>query len=221
MRIVNSRTLEGLPEHSDLILIAVKDDVIGAVASTVKGKGDIVAHTSGSVPANVLAGTGRQYGVFYPMQTFSKGVSLDYSEIPFFVEGNDEDAENKLKGYAVMVSDNVKTADSDARRQLHLAAVFACNFTNALVGAADEILREKGMDYKVMLPLLKQTVAKLERLTPEEAQTGPASRLDMRVLEKHMEMLEDKRLLREIYSDISALIMLRSELENTKETKDI
>lgn len=212
VRIVNSRTLEGLPEHSDLILIAVKDDVIEEIASKVKGKGDIIAHTSGSVPANVLEGTAGRFGVFYPMQTFSKDVGLNYEEIPFFIEGSDVEAEDALKSYAGLISDNVNVADSDDRRQLHLAAVFACNFTNALVGAADDILRERGMDYKVMLPLLKQTVGKLETLTPEEAQTGPASRHDMNVLEKHMKMLEDKPLLREIYSGISDLILRKGKL---------
>ncbi len=206
---VNPHTLEGMPEYADFVIISVKDSVIGEVAQRLPGKHGIMAHTSGSIPMSELEGCGNAYGVFYPLQTFTKGVELDYSEIPFFIEGNTEETTASLSEVARLISENVREADSESRKMLHLASVFACNFSNCLVGIADKLLKDCGMDYKVLLPLLKQTVTKLDLLTPAEAQTGPAARLDTPVMNRHMEMLNDmgKQNLAEIYADLSAEIM--------------
>lgn len=203
IHMVNPHTLEGMPEHVDIAIISVKDDVVAEMAERIKGRAGIVAHTSGSCPLDCLKGSAPSTGVFYPMQTFTKGVDLDYSEIPFFIEGSDEKTEKKLMDLARLISGNVRKADSIGRRQLHLAAVFACNFTNRMMGIADEILKEHGMDYTVMLPLLKQTMEKLSSIPPGEAQTGPAVRGDMGVMQAHLKMLEDKPELRDIYKLIS------------------
>lgn len=186
---VNSRTLEGLPEYSDVIIIAVKDDAIAEVASRLKGKCGILCHTSGSIPIDVLTGCAPHIGVLYPMQTFSKNVELDYSSIPFFAEASDSDTEKCLAALASTVSDKVCHADSAGRKRLHIAAVFACNFANHLVAIADSLLHEDGLDYRVLLPLLHQTVDKLDRVSPHEAQTGPASRHDLGVINSHLSML--------------------------------
>lgn len=202
---VDPHTLEGLPEYADFVIISVKDSVIGDVAEKINCKFGIIAHTSGSVPMSVLAGCGSHYGVFYPLQTFTKGEHLCYSDIPFFIEGNFAETSASLCNLAGMISENVRTADSEARKILHLASVFACNFSNCLVGIADEILRKHGMDYRLLLPLLNQTVAKLSHLTPGEAQTGPAARLDLPVVNAHVKMLYDmgNHNWAEIYEDLS------------------
>lgn len=209
---VNPHSFEGMPGYADIVIISVKDSVIESVAENVSGKHGVVAHTSGSVPMSALAGKAGEYGVFYPLQTFSKNIELDYSEIPFFIEGNTPQASEALSNLAGLISNSVREVDSDSRKVLHLASVIACNFSNALVGIADDILREKGMDYTVLLPLLRQTIAKLYRLTPSEAQTGPASRLDMNVVDSHEAMLLDmgKSNLAEIYKDISDEIIKKT-----------
>lgn len=215
--IVNSRTLEGLPSSTDVALIAVKDMAIAEVAARLKGKAGTIAHTSGSTPMEVLKDSAPAYGVFYPMQTFTKGVELDYSDIPFFIEGSDTATADTLSRIAASISDSVVAADSERRRLLHLASVFACNFSNHLVAIADEILKGDGMDYRMLLPLLRQTVKKLETLSPAEAQTGPAARLDFKIMNRHIEMLQDRPVLREIYEDLSADI-IRSRGENGAES---
>lgn len=189
INIINSRTLDNLPDHSDIILISVKDDAIGSVAQRVAGKADLIAHTSGSVSINILKDCAKHYGVFYPLQTFSKNSELDYHEIPFFIEGNDTETVDNLKTIAQSISPKVFEADSAKRKRLHIAAVFACNFSNHLVAIADDLLQEDGMDYKVLLPLLKETVRKLDTLTPKDAQTGPAIRNDKKVMSAHEDML--------------------------------
>lgn len=207
---VDPHTLENMPESCDVALIAVKDDAIATVASGIGGRAAITAHTSGSVPISVLSESSGGFGVFYPMQTFSKDSELDYSEIPFFIEGSDPDTEEILMNLAAAVSRKVEKADSTTRRRLHLAAVFACNFTNRLVGIADEILSECGLDYTVMLPLLRQTVSKLDSLRPEQAQTGPAARKDLKVIDAHLEMLSDKPGLQDLYRNLSSQIIDKS-----------
>lgn len=207
---VNPRTLEGLPPQCDVAVISVKDDVIEEIARRISGRADIIAHTSGSKPIDVLAGCAKATGVFYPMQTFTKDVPLEYSEIPFFIEGSDSDSETVLCDLARLISPNVRLAGSDDRRKLHLAAVFACNFTNALIGVADDLLHENGMDYTVMLPLIRQTVAKLYSVPPKDAQTGPAARHDMSVINRQHDMLESKPELQSIYDSISSLILSKN-----------
>lgn len=204
---VNPRTFEGMPATCDVALISVKDDAVAEVASRIEGKACVVAHTSGSIPASALANAAKRYGVFYPMQTFSKDVALDYSTIPFFIEGCDRQTEEILTDLARRISSNVTVADSTTRKRLHLAAVFACNFTNRLIGIADEILNECGLDYKAMLPLLEQTVDKLHKLSPSEAQTGPAVRNDFKVINAHLEMLDSKPRLRTLYQELTSQII--------------
>ena len=205
--LVNSRTLEGLPDHSDVILIAVKDDAITEVAARVSGKASILAHTSGSIPIEALKGYAENYGVFYPLQTFSKDKELDYKEIPFFIEGSSKSAADMLTSLASLISKNVYEADSDKRKRLHIAAVFACNFANHLVGIADDILKENGMDYTMLLPLLKETIGKLYLLPPSMAQTGPAVRNDTTVMKAHEEMLTDNPEYLGIYRALSQSII--------------
>lgn len=205
--LIDSRTLANLPTESDICLICVSDSAIPEVASRLKGKADIVAHTSGSIQMDVLAPDSKNYGVFYPLQTFTKGVKLLYSEIPFFIEGNNSETTERLINLASLISDRVIKADSEKRRQLHLASVFACNFANNLVTIADDILQQSGMDYTLLLPLLRQTVEKLYELSPALAQTGPAARKDYPVIEAHLSLLEANKAYQEIYRLMTENIM--------------
>lgn len=210
--VVNPHTLEELPDDADIILISVNDDAIREVAlKCVVTLGNhantLIAHTSGSVGIEVLNGCSDKTGVFYPLQTFSRNVPLEYHEIPFFIEGSDTEASDRLADLARMISGHVYEADSDKRRRLHIAAVFACNFSNYLVSVADTLLQEQDMDYRVLLPLLKETVRKLEKVSPADAQTGPAARGDRKVITKHLQALSPHPDFRQIYSLLSESII--------------
>ena len=204
--LVNPHSLEGLPSKADIILISVKDKAIGEVVNNLPGSNAIIAHTAGSVPMEILKGKSEHYGVFYPLQTFSKDIELNYSEIPVFIEGSTPETIKNLKETASLFSEKVLEADSQARKQLHLASVFACNFSNALAGIAQGILNESDLDFSVLIPLMKQTVDKLEKLSPKDAQTGPAVRGDIQIMENHLKMLQNQPLLQEIYSLLSSYI---------------
>lgn len=228
---VNSRTLQGMPVEPDLILMCVSDDAIAEVAEKLRianinheQSQPILVHTAGSVSMDVLKDKSDKIGVFYPLQTFSKESDLDYSCIPVFIEGNTEEVKEKLREVAELITQDIRYADSATRQRLHLASVFACNFTNAMAIMAEDILKDTGLPFSTLLPLMHQTVKKLDHLEPKASQTGPAKRNDRQVIEHHLEMLEKHgeegvyagNYLKDIYALISDYIQ-----ETTKPNKDV
>lgn len=205
---VNPHTLEELGDDAGFILISVKDDAIREVAEKLSGTSSVVAHTSGSTPIDVFNGLGiDRHGVFYPLQTFSSDVKLDYNEIPFFIEAESSETSEMLKALARQISGNVYDADSEKRKKLHLASVFACNFVNHLWTISDRILSENGLDFDMLRPLIKETTAKLGRTTPFEGQTGPAVRNDLKILDLQREQLESDPEILNIYNILSDSII--------------
>ena len=199
--------ISALTHHADAIIIAVKDDALPKVALQIAGLNPScpIFHTAGSIPAATLGGVAH-YGVIYPMQTFSKERRVDFSRVPFFIEASDDETLNVARTLASTVSSQVTVLDSDRRRQLHLAAVFACNFTNHCYALAAHILERCGLDFRVMLPLIEETAAKVETMHPREAQTGPAVRYDQTVLQRQIRMLDDMPIARQIYELMSKSI---------------
>ena len=166
----------------------------------------LLVHTAGSIPMNIWEGYAERYGVFYPMQTFSKQRAVDFREVPFFIEAKRPEDVELLKAVAGTLSEKVYEADSEQRRSLHLAAVFTCNFTNHMYALAAELLEKYHLPFDVMLPLIDETARKVHELPPCDAQTGPAVRYDENVINKHLSMLEDTPALQEIYKLMSKSI---------------
>ncbi|MDE6010229.1 MAG: DUF2520 domain-containing protein [Muribaculaceae bacterium] len=196
---------------AECYIIAVKDECVAEVAARIKpvSPGVIVTHTSGSVPLDELKNhlpDGTKCGVFYPLQTFTRGVDMDYTRIPFLIEGSDSISTRRLIQYARMISDNVREADSAQRGLYHIAAVLTCNFANHLCTLADEFLSAHGEDFNVLLPLLEQTVSKFRHTPPASAQTGPAVRGDDRIISAHLEKLSEFPDTAEIYRYITGSI---------------
>lgn len=189
---------------ADLYLMSVTDDSIKQLVQRIIGCGGIWVHTSGSVDVDVFEGWRGRYGVFYPLQTFSKNKSVDMSHVPFFIEGCDTSVETELVALASKISGKVSVLGSEGRRRLHIAAVFACNFVNYMWTVADRQLRMCGADIHALDPLLKETMEKIATVSPLEAQTGPARRGDMHVIERHIAMLD--RADAELYKLISRQI---------------
>ena len=196
---------------ADIYIIAVKDDAILEVAknlSLLKLKG-IVVHTSGSVDMTVLKNASTQIGVYYPLQTFFSGAIINWKAAPLLVEANTPSAYKKLHILAASVSDIVKKVDSKKRLQLHLAAVFACNFTNAMYVTAYQLIEThlSKKDTVLLFPLMQQSFDKLKTTHPITAQTGPAKRNDKQVMKKHLELLMPNKELIKVYELLSNLIV--------------
>ena len=127
-------------------------------------------------------------------------------EVPLSVESNDKMVENELFAFAGRLSPTVQLMGEAQRLVLHRAAIFGCNFTNAMYAIAYDILRENNIDWRMILPLLENTLDKVKTMNPHDAQTGPAKRGDQNIIRMHQEALQDERL-REIYRLMSDYIM--------------
>ena len=171
------------------------------------GRGYFFLHTAGSVPMSVFPSNiqspprglgGLHYGVLYPMQTFSKDKSVNFREIPCFVEASDSNTLEEIKALASKVSDHVVEMSSEKRKKLHLAAVFACNMVNHCYRLAEKVLEEEGIDFSLYLPLIQETANKVKELSPRKAQTGPMVRYDKKIMDAQIALIDDERT-RQIY----------------------
>lgn len=203
---VNSHTLESLPLEADVFIVAVKDAALAdVIREATKGReNQLFVHTAGSMPMVMFKGLTAHYGVFYPMQTFSKERLVDFNDISVFLETNDDASMERLKMLAATLTTHIYELDSEGRKQLHLAAVFACNFVNHCYALSAEVLAAKGLPFSVMLPLVDETAQKVHELTPREAQTGPAVRGDQNVMQMQANMLADNPAVKQIYEALSS-----------------
>ncbi|HHT03317.1 MAG TPA: DUF2520 domain-containing protein [Bacteroidales bacterium] len=193
----------------DLIIIAVSDKAIEEVVSKFKLENTILVHTSGTMDMGILINNAKNYGVFYPLQTISKAIEVDFSNIPLCIEGNNEKTFSLLSNLANKLSKKVYKISSDQRKEIHIAAVFANNFTNHLFGIAKQELGKKDIPFEILFPLIDQTIAKIKTNNPFEVQTGPAKRNDIPVMEKHkLRLGEDER---EIYKLLSEKIIKKNQ----------
>jgi predicted short-subunit dehydrogenase-like oxidoreductase (DUF2520 family) len=191
--------LQDLDRGADLYILAIPDKTIEPVAHALPPVAGIVAHTSGITPLEVLHHL-PEYGVFYPLQTFSKDRDPDISEVPFCLEAGSEEVLSALKEVALKLSDYVYEISSEQRKYLHLAAVLVNNYTNYLYRMAFDILDEKKIDASLLMPLIEETFAKIKEIHPHKAQTGPARRKDLPTIEKHLSLLEEFPQYKELYS---------------------
>lgn len=207
--------LEEITWDADYYIVSVKDDVIESIAKNTPDCDGVWAHTSGSIPMSVFKPYKKRYGVFYPLQTFSKVVEIDVTNVPFFIEGNDENVYDSLSYLASLISKTICPADSDRRKALHVAAVFACNFVNYMWKQADDLLRQQGLDITYLKPLLVETLRKLDSCSPKDAQTGPARRGDKTIIENHITSLSPRQA--EIYRFLSDCILDEYGYKSTSE----
>jgi Uncharacterized conserved protein len=176
---------------ADCYIFSVKDSALQELISNMPPNNGLWLHTSGSISMSIFKGYTERYGVFYPLQTFSKSREVNFDNIPIILESNtDKDAET-IEQLAKIISKDVRFLSSEQRKQVHIAAVFACNFTNHLYHLASNLLKEKGISPDIILPLIDETAAKTHCMTPGEAQTGPAIRYDENVINKHLDAIED------------------------------
>lgn len=194
-------SLSEIPD-SQVYLTMLADDAIVSLAPEIVsccGKG-LLLHTAGSIPLSVWSSAGaRNCGVLYLMQSFSKNSVIDWSQVSAFIEGES----CMIRELALSITPNVMELSSDGRRRMHLAAVFASNFSNRMFSISQELLERDGVPFCVLMPLIRETVNKLESMDPHESQTGPAMRGDRKVIEEHLEMLQNDPAWADIYRIVS------------------
>lgn len=202
----SSKIIHNLNElaKSDLYIIAVSDDAISDVSSKLPFENRLVVHTSGSIPLSVLHDKNRK-GVFYPLQTFTKGKQIDFKTIPFCLETQIAADYVLLEKVARSISDHSYPINSQQRKALHVAAVFVNNFTNHLYQLGSDICTANNVSFDILKPLIHETAEKIATLSPNEAQTGPAKRNDQSTIKAHESFLSDENQLN-IYKTITQSI---------------
>lgn len=193
--------------EADIYLLAVKDDAIEERANALKVQGKIVAHTSGSKSKLLLLNASENVGIFYPLQTIVKGNALDFKHVPILIEAGNEKTIAVLNELAQSISMHVHQTDEQQRQWIHVAAVFANNFTNHLFGISEALLLSQQLPFEILKPLIYRSIENLERYSPSAIQTGPAIRNDAEVMAKHIELLGDDTRLKQIYQILSESIM--------------
>ena len=191
-----------IAEGQDLYIFSLKDDALPDVISSMSYTGGLWVHTAGGVDMDIFKGKAGRYGVFYPLQSFSKTRAFNFSEVPIFIEAANEADLACLESTGRLISGNVLPMSSEKRRYLHLAAVFSSNFVNHMYTIAFNLLERQGIDGSTLLPLMKETEAKAHTMHPFSGQTGPALRGDCKVMEKHLALLNDPEV-QQLYKLIS------------------
>ncbi|VAV84557.1 FIG137884: hypothetical protein [hydrothermal vent metagenome] len=189
---------------ADIYVIAINDDAITDFSKQLNLTKGLVVHTSGSMPLSALACKANK-GVFYPLQTFSKEQSIDFKSIPITIEAENKEDTKLLFQFAKSISKHVYEINSSQREKLHIAAVFANNFTNHMYSIAKEICDSSHINFDILKPLIKETSEKVQKVDPKLAQTGPAKRNDQKIIKKHLSQISGQE--KEIYALISKSII--------------
>lgn len=215
---INAQPIDDLNQidpEIELLIISVNDQAISTVVEQLKQlnfKG-LVVHTSGSTHIDVLAKSFSRTGVFYPLQTFSFESKINWQQTPLFIEAHDVKDREILYQLATFLSQKVYEYTSEQRLSLHLAAVFACNFSNYCYAISKQILDQSQVDFSLLHPLMLETARKATFTDPQDVQTGPASRGDLNIIQMHQEMLktQNETNFLAVYQLLSAQIMKKYE----------
>ncbi len=188
-------SLEKLLPSADLYIISVPDDAIETVIKTLSVnkslKNKLFVHTSGNTPSRVFKSHFSRYGIFYPLQSFSKQKTPDFKRIPICVDASKEEDLQILKSIASSISENLYQLSDAQRSIVHVAAVFANNFTNYLYQISADILEKENLSFDILKPLIEETACKIKEQNPREVQTGPAIRGDVGSIKKHLAYLQN------------------------------
>lgn len=207
--VVITNKLEDLLE-ADIYVLAVSDDAIELLSSKIPFTNRFIVHTSGAMSLHALDRKNRR-GVFYPLQTFTKDTTLDFTQVPICIETEHKNELKILKDLAEALGCKHYRVNTEQRSALHLAAVFVNNFTNQLYRVGHEITESKSVDFNILKPLIKETANKVENISPYMAQTGPAKRNDKKTIKKHLKLLE-----KDIHKDIYELMTKSIKLTHGK-----
>jgi len=192
---------------AEVILLCVKDDAIGAVAALLPRSQRVVAHTSGFRSFNLLAVAGDNLGIFYPLQTMKKGVALDFKKVPILVEGSNETTATTLHTLAADISESIHSVNELQRQYIHVAAVFANNFTNHLWELAENILNEQNLNLDLLRPLIARSAENVAAHSPSQLRTGPAARGDFFTIDAHLNLLQNEAEMTAVYKVLTESIL--------------
>ena len=201
----NPSAVAELPQ-ADVYIYAIADNALAEVVSKVNAPRALHLHTSGSMPIEVFGPDKPHAGVLYFFQSFSRQVLIDdWNTIPCFIEGRNIDDIAAIYSLAQCLTSHIYEANQHDRERLHVAGIFANNYTNLMYRIAEDVLSQTQIPFQALLPLIDRTAAKIHEMKPAEAQTGPAQRGDEAVIQHHVEILQTTPYAA-LYQELAALI---------------
>jgi predicted short-subunit dehydrogenase-like oxidoreductase (DUF2520 family) len=202
-----SSDFSSLSPQTELVILAVSDSAIAEVANRISNENYVVAHISGATPIASLARF-VNHGVLYFLQSFVPHQKPDFSQMPVLINGSNEASLSLIRTVAESLSEKVLAVSDHQREAVHVAAVFANNFSNHMLTIAEDILRENNISLDVLKPLIFKSTERLRVANPSEIQTGPAIRGDSETITKHLGLLNSAEK-KELYERISKSIQDR------------
>jgi predicted short-subunit dehydrogenase-like oxidoreductase (DUF2520 family) len=194
-----SSSITDLDKSVDILFLTVPDHSLIGLINDISDYRGLVIHTSGTFSPLRFACQKYKHGGFYPLQTFTMGRQIEMNTVPVFIEGSEPSVTEKIRGLAHGITPLVYEMSFEERRWLHLAAVWANNFSNHMLSEAYKLLEVRGLDPECLTPLIKETFEKALAIGPEKAQTGPAVRQDDLTIKKHLDMLKNFHNHQELY----------------------
>lgn len=183
-------TLANIRDDADYYIFSVKDSVLADLVIKMPHQNGVWIHTAGSMPLEVFEGKTQNYGVLYPLQTFSKEKNVHWLNIPLFIESSDIYTHAEIKRIANLLSNNIYALSTEKRKYVHASGVYANNFVNQMYELAYQMIQKAELPFDILLPIIEETCDKVHSLSPLEAQTGPAIRHDENVMNKHIQLLD-------------------------------
>ncbi|MEO6904628.1 MAG: Rossmann-like and DUF2520 domain-containing protein [Bacteroidia bacterium] len=199
--------IKDINDAATFYIVAIKDDAIEGLVNQLNLKDKLIVHTSGSVAMNVLKKASKNYGVIYPLQTFSKNKIVDFKTIPLCIESNNATSLKSILYFAKTINNNIHKINSEQRKLLHLSAVFACNFSYYMYVIAEKLLSKNKLPFELLKPLIEETAMKIKDGSPAKMQTGPAVRNDKNTINAHLKLLNTDNNLKKIYKLLSESII--------------
>ena len=196
---------DSLDPSADIYIVSVSDRALPELNGELRLPGRLVVHTAGAAPLSALASVSARHGVLYPLQSLRKE-TRPFPQFPLLIDAANPDDLALLDGFARTLVRQVQRADDVSRRKLHVAAIFANNFTNYLYTLSADFCRQEGIDFSLLLPLIRETAGRVERYDPRTVQTGPAIRGDRATMEQHLEVLANYHNMSDLYRIISGQI---------------
>lgn len=200
--------IEEINKSADFYLFMLSDDIISDFVSKMEPTNAVFIHSSGSLPINIFQKKTSNFGALYPFQTFSKNKIPTYYDIPIFIEASNSETYEQIKQLTEILKFNKLTkVDEKTRNTIHIAGIFANNFTNHCVYLAEKILMENNIKKDILLALIEETYEKLKNNDAEHSQTGPALRNNKKIIENHLKLLKNDNEMYDIYNAITNSIL--------------
>lgn len=188
-------------------LLAVPDDAIRGFATSDFFKEKKVIHTSGSIGLHELENLSENVACIWPIFSIQKEKLPTRNDIPFVLQSSNLPIRKKAVSLLKGLTNNVTEATDEQKSILHLSAVLVNNFTNHLFAQSEKLLHDNNLSFQeLLIPIIQNTVEKLNTSSPTLLQTGPAVRGDQSTIDTHLKLLKDNKLA-EIYKSLSQSVI--------------